>query len=193
MTALQKLQIRQSEIREKINTLLGLETRTEEQDGELVKLTAEGTKIEPEIRAAIVASPDPEENQIVETADAETRELQRLTERANAGAIILAVTEKRNCIGAELELQQHHKLAENQIPLDMLRVEQRAAGLTTAPTNVGTSQAEIVQPVFANGAGAYLGNYSPDRGRRRFGFPGFVHSPGCGRAAQRLIGRTGNR
>ena len=38
----------------------------------------------------------------------------------------------------------------------MLRVEQRAAGVTTAPTNVGTSQAEIVQPVFANGAGAFL-------------------------------------
>ena len=38
--------------------LLGLETRTEEQEqGELVKLTAEeGTKIEPSIRAAIVAS-----------------------------------------------------------------------------------------------------------------------------------------
>ena len=56
-----------------------------------------------------------------------------------------------------------HGLAENQIPISMLRVEQRvrveqrAAGVTTAPTNVGTSQAEIVQPVFANGAGAFLG------------------------------------
>ena len=42
-----------------------------------------------------------------------------------------------------------------------LRVEQRAAGVTTAPTNVGTSQAEIVQPVFANGAGAFLGISRP--------------------------------
>ena len=53
MTTLQKLQIKQSSIREKINVLLGLETRTEDQDAELVTLTAEGQAIEPEIRAAI--------------------------------------------------------------------------------------------------------------------------------------------
>ena len=51
MTILQGLQVKQSTIRESICALLALETRTEEQDGELVKLTAEGQKIEPEIRA----------------------------------------------------------------------------------------------------------------------------------------------
>ena len=40
MTILQKLQLKQSEIREKLNTLLGLETRTEEQQGDLEKLAA---------------------------------------------------------------------------------------------------------------------------------------------------------
>ena len=161
MSPLQKLQVRQSEVREAINTLLGNDKRSEEQDAELVKLTTEGQKIEPEIRAAIIAAPDPEEAETVETGDAESRELRQLTGRANAGAIILAVTEKRNTIGAELELQQHHKLAENQIPLDLLRVERRAAGVTTAPTNVGTNQAEIQAPVFANGAGAFLGITRP--------------------------------
>ena len=161
MSPLQKLQVRQSEIREKINVLLGNDKRSEEQDAELVKLTTEGQKIEPEIRAAIIAAPDPEEAETVETGDAESRELRQLTGRANAGAIILAVTEKRNSIGAELELQQHHKLSENQIPLDMLRIEDRAAGVTTAPTNVGTNQAEILQPVFSSGAGAYLGITRP--------------------------------
>ena len=53
MTILQKLQLRQSEVREKLNTLLGLETRTEEQDAELVTLTAEGQKIEPELRGRV--------------------------------------------------------------------------------------------------------------------------------------------
>ena len=47
MTVLQKLQVRQSEIREKINTLLGNDKRSEDQDAELVKLTAAG----PEDRA----------------------------------------------------------------------------------------------------------------------------------------------
>ena len=70
MTILQTLQVRQSEIREAINTLLSLETRTEEQDAELVKLTGEGQKIEPEIRAALVAEPAPADTLV--DGDAET-------------------------------------------------------------------------------------------------------------------------
>ena len=154
-------------------------------------LTNEVSAKEPELRAALAAEDDQQE--VIVEGDTETRELQRLTGRANAGSIIQAVTEKRNSIGAELELQQHHKLAENQIPLDMLRVEQRAAGVTTAPTNVGTSQAEIVQPVFANGAGAYLGITRPTVAQGDSVYPVLVHKAGRGRASQRLIGRTGNR
>ena len=178
MTVLQKLQVRQSEIREKINTLLGNDKRSETEQSELETLTGEGQKIEPEIRAAIVAAPDPEET--VETGDAETLELRQLTGRANAGAIIQAVTEKRNSIGAELELQQAHGLAENQIPLDMLRVEQRAAGVTTAPTNVGTNQAEIIQPVFSSGSGSYLGIFRPTVAAGDAVFPVLATRPDVG-------------
>ena len=164
MTTLQKLQLRQSEIREKINSLLGLETRTEEQDGELVKFTEEGQKIEPEIRAAIVASPDQEENQIVETADAETRELQQLTERANVGDILSATFEKRQTSGEAAELQKHFGLGSHQVPLEMLRVsrgvEERAAA--TVPASIGdASQGEVITPVFSSGDGAFLGVERP--------------------------------
>ena len=72
MTILQKLQLRQSEIRQAINTLLGNDARTDEQQGELEKLTGEGQKIEPELRAALIAAPDPEVTTI--TGDSETRE-----------------------------------------------------------------------------------------------------------------------
>ena len=154
MTAAQTIQIRLSECRQRLNELLGIETRSAEEQTEMETLTNEVSAKEPELRAALAAEPDPQE--VVATGDPEARELAQLTANSNMGAIILAVTEKRHCLGAELELQQAHGLAENQIPLDMLRVEQRAAGVTTAPTNVGTSQAEIVQPVFANGAGSYL-------------------------------------
>ena len=62
MTKLQTLQIRQSETREKINSLLGNEARTEEQTAELEKLTTEAQGLEVELRAAIVAEvPDPNE------------------------------------------------------------------------------------------------------------------------------------
>ena len=108
MTILQQKLVKQSEIRESINSLLGNDTRTEEQDGELVKLTAEGQKIEPEIRAAIIASPDPAE--VLVEGDAETRELAQLTERSNLGDILSATFEQRQTSGEAAELQKHYGL-----------------------------------------------------------------------------------
>ena len=61
MTILQQKLLRQSEVRQEINSLLGNDARTDDQQGELEKLTGEGQKLEPEIRAAIVAEPDPDE------------------------------------------------------------------------------------------------------------------------------------
>ena len=163
MTSSQRLQIKSSEIRARLLAINGLEgdAYTDEIRSESDTLTTEFTDVETRLRAALVVEGDETEKRDLEYQNGSTpeaRELLELTGRANAGAIIMAVTEKRNCSGAELELQQAHGLAENQIPLSMLmRVEQRAAGVTTAPTNVGTNQAEIVQPVFASGAGAFLG------------------------------------
>ena len=147
----QTLNLRISEIRQRLNEISVLEGDdfTTEVRSESEALQTEFADVEVKYRSAVIAESDDDDaaRRALNGPDSEGRELQRLTEQANAGAIILAVTEKRNCLGAELELQQAHGLAENQIPLDMLRVEQRAAGVTTAPTNVGTSQAEIVQPV----------------------------------------------
>ena len=162
MSPLQKLQVRQSEVREAINTLLGNDKRSEEQDAELVKLTTEGQKIEPEIRAALVAEPDP--NETVETADAETRELAQLTKRASVGDILLATFEKRQTEGAPAELQKHYKLGAHQVPLEMLRVdrgvESRAAA--TVPASIGdASQAAVIVPIFSSGDGAFLGIERP--------------------------------
>ena len=130
MTAAQTIQVRLSFLRENLNRLLSIETRSAEEQTEMETLTAEVSAKEPELRAALAAEDDKQE--VLVEGDAETRELALLTERASVGAIILAVTEKRHSLGAELELQQAHGLTENQIPLDMLRVEQRAAGVTTA-------------------------------------------------------------
>ena len=162
MTVLQNLQIKKSSISEKINSLLGLETRTEDQDAELVKLTEEGTAIEPEIRAAIVASPDPDETRV--EGDAETRELRQLTAKANVGDILSATFEKRQTSGEAAELQKHYGLGSHQVPLEMLRVdrgvEERAAA--SVPASIGdASQAQVITPVFASGDGAFLGIERP--------------------------------
>ena len=164
MSPLQKLQVKQSEIWEKINTLLGNDKRSEEQDGELVKLTTEGQKIEPEIRAALIAQPDPDEAETVETGDAETRELRQLTEKANLGDILSATFEKRQTEGAPAELQKHYGLGSHQVPLEMLRVdrsvEERAAA--TVPASIGdASQGEVITPIFSSGEGAFMGIERP--------------------------------
>ena len=150
MTILQKLQVRQSEIREQLNTLLGNDARTSDQQGELEKLTGEGQKIEPEIRAAIVATPDPQE--VIVNGDAESLELRSLIADASPGRILAAVHSRRNTDGKEAELQQHFKVAGNEIPHRMIEI--RAA--TPAPTNVATQQAPILQPIFGQTGAAHL-------------------------------------
>ena len=102
MTILQKLQLRQSEIRESINTLLGNDSRTEEQNGELVKLTAEGQKIEPEIRAAIVAEPDPETT-ITKTGEPEQRERLELRSKTGIADFLRAAAGGTSVSGAAAE------------------------------------------------------------------------------------------
>ena len=150
MTTLQKLQLRQSEIREKINELLGNDSRTEEQQGELEKLTGEGQKLEPEIRAAIVAEPDPNETRA--EGDASALELRSLIHDASPGRILAAVHARRNTDGREKELQDHFKVGGNELPHAMLEVRAQ----TQAPANAATHQAEIIQPIFGQTAAAFL-------------------------------------
>ena len=136
MTILQTLQVRQSEIREAINALLGNDSRTEAEQAELEKLTSEGQKLEPEIRAALVAEPDPTETQTVETEDSELRERRELREKVKVSAHIAAAMQGRTLDGAELEYNQSIGLkSAGAFPLDLLSpVETRA--VTTEDTAV---------------------------------------------------------
>ena len=162
MTAAQTIQIRLSECRQTLNSLLQVETRSDEQQTEMEALTKEVSAKEPELRAALAAEPDPNETHV--EGDAETRELAQLTERANVGDILSATFEKRQTSGEAAELQKHHGIGSHQIPLEMLRtnraVEERAAA--TVPGSIGdASQAEVVTPVFSSGDGAFMGIERP--------------------------------
>ena len=162
MTTVQTIQIRLSECRQRLNELIGNETRSPEEQAEMETLTAEVSKREPELRAALAAEADPQE--VVTTTDAETRELAQLTKTASVGDILLATFEKRQTEGAPAELQKHYKLGAHQIPLEMLKinsgVEERAAA--TVPASIGdASQAPVITPVFASGDGAFMGIERP--------------------------------
>ena len=137
--------------------------RTEEQT-EMETLTAEVSAKEPELRAALAAEGDKQE--VVTTADAETRELRQLTERANVGDILLATLEKRKTEGAPAELQKHYKLGAHQIPLEMLKinsgVEERAAATVPASNRCRRHRAPVDHSGFRFRRRRFHGNRAPD-------------------------------
>ena len=159
MTNLQKITLRLSEVRTRLNEISVLEGEalTEKITAESDTLQTEYKELETRNRAAIIAEND--DTEIVKTEDAEIRELKQLTAKSNIGDIFSAAVEHRNTAGETAELQQHFGINANQIPLEMLRidrgVEQRAAA--TVPAKIGdASQAQVITPVFASGDGAFL-------------------------------------
>ena len=164
MTTLQKITLRLSEVRTRLNEISGLEGEalTGEVTAESDTLQTEYKDLETRHRAAITAEPDPNETRV--EGDAETRELALLTERANVGDILSATFEKRQTSGEAAELQKHFGLGSHQVPLEMLRinraVEERAAA--TVPASIAdASQGEVITPVFSSGDGAFLGIERP--------------------------------
>ena len=81
MTKRQKLQIEQSDLREKINALLGLDELTDEQRAEMEAHTNRAQELEPELRAAIVAEGAEEaeaRGQFGNNGDGESAEVRQL-------------------------------------------------------------------------------------------------------------------
>ena len=150
-----KLTLRLSEIRQRLNTLLVIEDRSDDQTSEMESLTAEAQKLEPELRAALVAEGDAEQRaaeNFQEGQNPEDVELRALIAGSTLADVIEATIERRATTGRTSEYQQHLNLGSTQVPLALLRdrgVEFRQ--VTPAPSNTGASQAEIVQPVFATG------------------------------------------
>ena len=155
MTNSQKLTIKLSSARQKLNELLTVEERTDEQTAELETLTAEVQKCEPELRAAIAS--EGEETTVETTLKPEDRELREILGKASVGSIVSHALRNKATSGAERELQDHFELSTNEIPLELLRTPLESRAVTVAPSAVGSQQQPIVQPVFAEGDIAFLG------------------------------------
>ena len=163
MTILQGLQVKQSTIRESINTLLGNDSRTEEQNGELVKLTGEGTGLEVELRAAIVAEPDPTEV-VSHTGDSETRERAELRSKTGIADFLRAAAGGASVSGAAAEYATSLGVPTvGHLPMALFAgsaptVETRA--ITPGPAVKGMLQ-PTVPYVFERSAAASLGIMMP--------------------------------
>ena len=166
-----------STIREKLNDLNAVETPTEAQQTEERDLLASQKTTEVEYREALTAEAD--EHSTV-PVNGEDREYRALLGRGNVGRIVSAVVEHRTVDGAEAEVQQHRGLASNQVPLDMLRLPVEHRAVTTAPTNVGTTEQPPVLPVFASGVGAFLGADRPTVAAGLVAFPILDDRPDVG-------------
>ena len=106
MTKLQKLQIKQSEYREQLNTLLQVDEKTDEQTAEMRSLTTGMTDLEPEIRAAVVvqATEEAEAQGQFGNGDGESAEVRSLMITTTLSDYFGAVAAKRSLEGRAAEL-----------------------------------------------------------------------------------------
>ncbi len=164
MTALQKLQVSQSELREKASTLLAKESLSSEERSELDGHTKRLQEIEVEIRAAIVVGG----TEVATEGDNKAKEKLELSGKLQLGRYLgAAATEERISDGPEAEFAQEEKLESFQVPFEAIapkETETRADASTTAPSDVSAAQDPILRRVFARGAALWAGVRFPSVG-----------------------------
>ena len=153
MLPLQRLTLRASEIRQRLADLGGTAELTDDDRAELDRLRNEYQDVERRSQALTIAGDAPEP---IETRS-EDRDFRDLERRSNVGELLDSVLAHRAADGAIAELQQHHGLDGNQIPLALLagdELETRA--VTPAPADVGQNQQPIIPYVFPQSAAAFM-------------------------------------
>ena len=185
MTESQRLAIRASEIRTRLNEIAGLadDKLTDEIRSEQDRITAEYRAVESDYRRALVTEDEELRNAGGPgDTDAETRALRELQGRVSFGRYLRAFADGAQVDGAERELSEHRGLAANHVPWDVLLppaaelrsggAELRADAVTPAPASGNpTNQAAILQRVFARSAIGRLGVFMPSVGVGQASYP----------------------
>ena len=160
MTPKARIALKVSEKRSRINELLTIEEPSDEQRGEMARLTTELQNLEIEYRASIVA----DENTETRTEGSpEDRELRSLRDQTRVGNYVAAALELRGLDGAEREFNQALGLtAPGAFPLELLVPEVRQDGPDLeqrATTNVDSqvNQTRWLDRLFADSMAMRLG------------------------------------
>lgn len=172
MTHKQKLELEQSEKRQRINELLGKEEKTEQELNELQDLTKRMQTLEIETRAAIVAEGEEESRKLGETqdGDGESAEIRSLFNRVSLNDYLTPASAGTGLDGAAKELNEALQspvvgaTGGVAIPYAVLMerrdsesdLETRAATTTTQNDGQET-QRPILQRLFGPGVMDYLG------------------------------------
>ena len=172
MTPIQKIQIRMSETREKLNGMLEVRDGDADKLAERQKLVDKVQALEGELRAAIEADDD---------TTPETREWADVSDRFDLGEMFENVIEHRASDGPIAEVQKERGLAANALPVEML-MEKRA--VTPGPTDTGQTQNAIEGYVFPNSVAVFLGVPSPVVPVGDTTFPVLTSDPAAGTPAE---------
>ena len=155
-----KIEEAQSELRSRVLEIRALpaDKITPELEAERDTLDKKYGEGEEKFRASLKSLRDEQEAGTV--VDTEALELRQLEARSSMGDIAAGVLSQHACEGASRELQQHHHLKPNQVPLALMRspmVEERSSGVTPGPSDSGADQRPIIAAVFPQSVAAFLG------------------------------------
>ena len=161
---LQKLQLRQSELRSQIGELLDKEERSDEDRSKLTELSREMRSLEGDLQAALLIEEEPKEEtrETGKGEDGETKELDGLLRRASILPYMSEAISGRDCDGVEHEVRSGllgDAARGGLVPMEMLldpEMEQRADAATTVAAAARTpgSQASVLQRVFTKSIAA---------------------------------------
>ena len=164
MTNVQKIQIRQSQIRERLNEISNPETElTDENKAEMNSLMAEMSELEPRLRAAIVA----EQETIEARNDGSTGDspLDELRKRASVSEYIRQAVNGNPLEGACRELNDELKITAVRgqgggvlLPVEQLALRADVANTTTTAADADETQRRpIFSRLFARGVMEAMG------------------------------------
>ena len=161
MTTKQKIEMRQSETREKINALLSKDTKTDEEITELRGLSKTMQDSEVELRASLAAETELELKAREAAPDSELRERIGLRSKASLGRFLQSFLGGRLPSGPEAELVAASGVDTGaNIPMELwdtgTRVELRADAVTSAPSTVGVNFDRVEPKVFASSIASKL-------------------------------------
>ena len=157
MTDLQQVQLRVSETKEALNTLLATPEDKREKDytDKLNEATAEWKRLEAEQRALIILEQQP----VTDKAEAVAKPIDKLESRAKLSNYVNAASEGVVLKGAEAELNQE-VFGDNGgrviVPLSLFEKRQ-AVPATSLPAEVGQSSEDYVGRAFNSPVSQFLG------------------------------------
>ncbi len=174
MTNAQKLAVRLSEVREKLNQLSGKDELSAAEESEMRTLSGEYPALEARHRAALISESAEEAaaGKDTDPGDGEDGERRELRSRSRLSRYMTAALDGVPVDGAEAELSAASGCP-GSVPLELFEhrrdPEQRA--VTPAPSTTDETLAAIVPAIFDRSAAAWLGIEMPTVQTGDAGFP----------------------